>query len=251
MSIAVLITARLKSTRLRQKVLKPIMGRPMLYHLVERLRLAAKPKKIIVCTSTVAQDDALQEFAEQVGVECYRGDPDDVLLRMLEAAEFFGVETIVSCTADNPFVDPIYIDRLVEYHLKEDNDFSRSEGLPFGTFAYVLKREAVKKAVEIKANKDTEVWGGYFTETGIFRWSTMAVNDRCVNWSELRLTVDEIDDFDMVTEIFNQLYQENKVFPLEDIVSLCRNRPNLVSMNASVKQKDGAEIKLKEDGLLK
>lgn len=119
MKTAILITARLKSTRLKEKALKPIMGRPMLSHMIERLRLADRPEQIIICTSTVAQDDRLCELAEEEGVKHFRGDPDDVLQRMLDAADNFQVDTIVNCTADNPFVDPIYIDKLVDFHLSE------------------------------------------------------------------------------------------------------------------------------------
>ena len=146
MNTAILITARLKSTRLKEKALKPIKGRPMLSHMLDRLRLVDKSERIILCTSTVEQDDRLCLFSENEHIDYFRGDPDDVLLRMCHAAEKFNVGTIISCTADNPLIEPEYIDKLVNFHLEEDNDFSYISGLPIGTFAYVLKYSAVKKA---------------------------------------------------------------------------------------------------------
>lgn len=245
MSVGILITARLKSTRLKEKVLKPIMGKPMLSHMIDRLRLAKTPEKIIICTSPVEQDDRLYDFAMQNGLECFRGDPDDVLFRMLSAADKYDIDTIISCTADNPFVDPEYIDRLVDFHVQQDNDFTRSEGLPFGTFAYALKREAVRKACEIKDAVDTEVWGGYFTETNLFKCGVLQVTDDAVRAPELRLTVDTQEDFDLVTEIFNRLSKPNQIFSLREIVALCRSDPDLTKMNASVIQKQANKIKIK------
>jgi spore coat polysaccharide biosynthesis protein SpsF len=246
MTIGTLVTARLKSTRLPRKVLKPIAGRPMIVHLLDRLKLAQRPSQIVICTSPLAEDDPLVEIARQEQVGYYRGDPDDVLLRLTNAAAEFGLDTVASCTADNPFVDPEYIDRLIDYHLEHGHDYSRSEGLPFGTFAYVLSYSAMVRACALKATADTEVWGGYFTETGEFSWGEMVVDDPAVRWPELRLTVDTPADFDLVTRIFDELGEPGKVFPLRDIVALCRRRPDLVSINADVRQKPGRPIAVKD-----
>lgn len=245
MKSAILITARLKSTRLPMKVIKPILGRPMIGHMLDRLKLAQRPCQIIICTSPIAQDEPLVDIARQEGIQCYRGDPDDVLLRLTKAAEQFGVDVVISCTADNPFVDPEYIDRLVDYHLEQGNDFTRMEGLPFGTFSYAISYTAMVKACELKAEKNTEVWGGYFTETGQFKWGTMPLDDPAVRWPELRLTVDTPEDFELVNRIFDELYEPDRIFPLRDIVALCRRRPDLVAINASIQQKAGLPIKTK------
>jgi len=249
MKTAILITARLKSTRLPLKVLKPIMGRPMLEHLVNRLKRAKRPQGIILCTSTLCQDDPLAEQAARYpGVEVFRGDPDDVLLRLAHAAETFGVNTIVSCTADNPFVDPEYVDFLVEFHLNGAYDYSRTEGMPFGTFSYALRRDAIVRACEIKATSDTEVWGGYFTETGEFSCGVLRVTDPAIAWPELRLTVDTPEDFELATQIIQELSASGVPFGLREIVQLCRNRPDLVRLNKHIVQKAGAPTVLKKGG---
>jgi len=245
MKTAILITARLKSTRLPKKVIKLIQGKPMLVHMLDRLKLAHHPEEIIICTSPVPQDDPLIEIARQEGIQSYRGHPDDVLLRITRAAEQFEVDTVVSCTADNPFVDPEYIDRLVEFHLKHRYDYSKIEGLPFGTFSYALSYPAMARACEIKEKVDTEVWGGYFTETDRFSWGVLSVEDPSVRWPELRLTVDTPEDFELITRIFDELYQPGEVFSLREIVELCRQRPDLVAINADVQQKPAPAIEIK------
>lgn len=248
MKTAILITARLKSTRLPMKVIKPIHGRSMIAHMLDRLKLAQRSSEIIICTSPLSQDEPLVKIAREEGVQYYRGDPDDVLLRLTNAAKEFGVDTVISCTADNPFVDPEYIDRLVDFHLEHGYDYSKSNGLPFGIFSYALACQAMVRACEMKAETDTEVWGDYFTETGQFSWGVMQVNDPSVCWPELRLTVDTPQDFELVTRIFDELYEPGNVFPLTAIIDLCRRRPELMAVNAGVKQKPGRIIRIHATG---
>ncbi|MCP3930791.1 MAG: NTP transferase domain-containing protein [Bacteroidetes bacterium] len=242
-NVAILITARLKSTRLPMKAIKPIAGRPMLSHMIDRLKLASIPEKIIICTSTVAQDNPLEEIAIEENVFCYRGHPDDVLARMTAASDKFKVDTIISCTADNPFVDSNYIDKLAGFHIKEGNDFSRIDGLPLGAFSYALSFPAMMRACEIKDELDTEVWGGYFTETGLFKCGALEVSEKKLKRPEIRLTVDEPDDFELIDQIFTKLYKPGKVFSLEEIIKLYDNDLRLQKLNSHIRQKPGIPIK--------
>lgn len=245
MKAAILITARMKSTRLPFKATKLIEGKPMIVHMLDRLKLAQKPKQIIICTSTNPQDDVLVEIAKQQGVQCFRGSEDDVLSRITEAAREYEVDLVISCTADNPFVDPEYIDRLVVFHINEGNDFTWIEGLPFGVFSYALSRSAMEKACKIKDESDTEVWGEYFTKTGLFKCGILQVSEEKLRRPEYRLTVDTFDDFKLVCEIFKELYSPGKVFPLSDIIRLLDERPGLRQINKHIQQKKWTPIKLK------
>ena len=247
MRTAILITARLKSTRLPLKVAREIKGKPMIVHMLDRLKLSVKSDDIIICTSPVNQDDPLEEIARTEGVRCFRGHPDDVLLRLTNAAQEFGLDTVISCTADNPFTDPEYIDLLIDYHQARGNDYTKCDGLPWGVFSYGLDSEAMRRACRMKDAVDTEVWGGYFTETDQFKWSVMEVTDEAVRWPELRLTVDTPEDFELVSRIFDELYKPNEVFPLRDIVALCRQRPDLVAINSPIQQKTPVAIRLKNE----
>ncbi|THB75215.1 MAG: 3-deoxy-manno-octulosonate cytidylyltransferase [Desulfobacteraceae bacterium] len=244
MSAKILITARLKSTRLPMKALKEIKGRPMICHLIDRLKLSTHADGIVLCTSTVAQDDPLVDIAADESIDCYRGHPDDVLLRLTRAAEQFKAQTVISCTADNPFVDPEYIDQLIRYHTGNQYDFTHISGLPFGTFSYALSYPAMKKACEIKDEIDTEVWGGYFTQTGLFKCGTLEVTDDTVRRPDLRLTVDTPEDFELISKVFEVLYVEDRIFSLPQIVKLCDENPELTLINRNVQQKPGKPIRV-------
>jgi len=120
MKIGFLIIGRLKSTRLPKKILLDIHGKPVIYHMIQRLKLSTKIDTIILCTSINPQDKPLEKIAKDNDIECFLGDPDDVLLRMLNAAEKFNLDYILTITADCPFVDPFYADKIVEKYLEGD-----------------------------------------------------------------------------------------------------------------------------------
>ena len=104
--IAAIIQARMSSTRLPGKVVAPIVGRPMLALQIERVRRARKLDRIVVATSSSADDDKIATLCAEIGTECYRGSLENVLDRYYDAACFIGAGSIVRLTADCPLTDP-------------------------------------------------------------------------------------------------------------------------------------------------
>ena len=135
MKTAFLITARLKSTRLPKKILLEVAGKPLIVHMLDRIKRALTIDKIIICTSTNPQDDPLEEIAGQEQVSCFRGREEDVLVRLLEAAQSYGLKYFANITADCPMMDPLLIDRAVLEYQKADVDLLKYDDsnadLPF------------------------------------------------------------------------------------------------------------------------
>ncbi|MBU0517417.1 NTP transferase domain-containing protein [bacterium] len=244
MSTGILITARLKSQRLPEKVMLPIQDRPMICHLIDRLKLTQSVDKIVLCTSPLKQDDRLVDIAQQERIDYFRGDPDDVLLRLTDAAGEHNLGTVLNCTADNPFVDPIYLQRLAEFLHENGYDYACTQGLPIGMYGWAITFPAMEEACKIKDEVDTEVWGGYFTDTGFFQWGSLLA-DPDDFWPDLRLTVDTPEDFELITRIFDELYTPGKVFSMTQILDLCHKHPELAAINAAIQQKKPIPIKLK------
>jgi len=231
MKTAFLITARLKSTRLPMKVIKPIHGKPMIVHMLDRLKKSDSLDDIIICTSREAQDDPLVEISAKEGVQCYRGDADDVVVRLLKAAELYDIDYIINITADCPFVDPEYIDCIANTLKKTNADLIRAWDLPHGAFSYGIKTEALRKVAGLKDSNDTEVWYQYFTDTGLFTVVDLDITNLFHKRPGLRMTLDYPEDWDFFQAIFDELYDHENVFSLDEILSLLDSNPEIIDIN--------------------
>ena len=114
MNIVAIIQGRMGSSRLPGKVLAEIAGRPMLFHVVNRIRRAKKIHLVVVATSTNASDDPIVTLCREEDIPCFRGSEEDVLDRFYQAAKYFQADVIVRLTSDCPLHDPDIIDRVVE-----------------------------------------------------------------------------------------------------------------------------------------
>lgn len=246
MKTGILITARLKSERLPKKVLKLLWGRPMLSYLVDRLQQSRFGDQIVLCTSTVSQDDPLEVFAKERGIACFRGHPADVLLRNLNAAEKHGYDLVLSCTADNPFVDEVWMDKLADAMIAEKADFGTIRGLPFGSHSYSFTRAAARKVCDAKDEVDTEIWGAYFTQSGLFKCIDVPVTDPAHNAPHFRLTVDEPADFAVAENVLKAIGHKGPPM-LPEVIAYLEKNPHVAALNADVRQKAGNPIKLKPE----
>ena len=237
MKIGYLLIGRLKSTRLPNKLLLDIKGKPVISHLLDRLKLTKKVDEIIICTSSVEQDKPLAKIAKDNNVKCFFGDPDDVLLRMFDAANKYNLDYILTITADSPFVDPSYADAIVDTYQKTGADLVRQFDLPHGVFSYGIKVEALKKVIELKDTSDTEVWGRYFTDTGIFNVVDFEVTNSFHKRPGMRMTLDYPEDLKFFEVIFDALYKEDHIFSLDEILSFLDANPDVVNINKLCEQK--------------
>jgi len=231
MKVGYLVTARLKSTRLPRKLLLEIKGKSVISHMIDRLKLANNVDEIILCTSITKQDKPLGVLAKENNVQCFFGNSDDVLKRLLGAADKFKLDYILNITADCPFVDPFYADKIVEEYLETDADLIRQFDLPHGVFSYGIKVEALRKVVELKDSSNTEVWGRYFTDTGLFNVVDLDVIDKHHNRPGLRMTLDYPEDFEFFKAVFDALYVESEVFSLTSILNLLDAHPEIIELN--------------------
>lgn len=241
MKTAVTVTVRMKSTRLPRKVMKKLIGKPMIEHLIDRLKYAKLPDEIILCTSTNLQDNILVEVAKRNHIKWFRGDEMDVLKRLLDAAKKYKIDFIVSTTGDNPLTDPHYIDRLIKKFEETDADYITCLDLPLGTFSYGVKVQALEKVVELKKERDTEIWGVYFTKSNLFKIEKVEVESQ-VRHPEIRLTVDTPEDFRVMGEIYGRLYREGELIELVEVINLLKENPLLMEINKNITQRKASKI---------
>src|SRR3954447_26803692 len=118
------IEARMTSSRLPGKVLLPARGKPLLELMVERLQRSRHLDAIVIATTEDASSDPLQELAERLGIGCFRGSEDDVLARVLGAAQAYDADLIVELTGDCPLIDPALVDHAIEGHREGGADYT-------------------------------------------------------------------------------------------------------------------------------
>lgn len=214
------------------KLLREVEGRSIFSHMIDRLKLTQSVDQIVVCTSTNPQDDPLEHIAAAEGIACFRGDEDDVVKRLSEAATAFDLDYVLSVTADCPFADPVYADSIVDAFVETKADFIRAADLPHGAYSYGVNPGAFRKILEIKDEKDTEVWGRYFTDTDLFKVYDLPIDNPLHHQPELRMTLDYLEDLEFFKAIFAALYTPGKIFSLDDILHFLEAHPEVVAINS-------------------
>ena len=248
--IAAIVQARMASSRLPGKVLMEIMGKPALWHLVDRLSKSRFIDKIVIATSDRDEDKPILKLAQDMGVGSFAGSATEVLDRYYQAARKYDVETIVRVTADCPLIDPELVDKIIGIYLESDGklDYARKglsypDGLDVEVFSFKVLEKAWKEAKKKSQRGEyvtTYIWGN----PQIF--NTLTVENE-VDLSSMRWTVDYERDFELVTEIFKNLYKEGEVFHLRDILEFLDKHPGLAESNRDLINPEYLESVLREE----
>jgi spore coat polysaccharide biosynthesis protein SpsF len=238
MKCGITIEARMGSSRLPGKVLKRAVGKPMLALMIERLKRVRNIDKIIVATTIKSADDPIVELAEGVGIDYYRGSEDDVLGRVLEAAQHHGIDLIVETTGDCPLIDPGTVDLVVETYLQSNVDYCSNvltRSYPIGMDTQVFATEILQD-VAIRTNdpQDREHVSLYiYNHPELYKLKNV-LSPPDLTASEWRLTLDTLEDYALIKTIFETLYPVKCDFSLADIFTLLKDRPDLLEINSHV-----------------
>ena len=239
--IVAIVQARMGSTRLPGKVLKPIAGKPLIWHVVHRLRRCKSLDAIAIATSEDFRDDPIEWFCQEENLECVRGPEDDVLKRFAIAAEKTQADVIVRVSCDAPFLDPAFIDHLVEALVAQDGDYVLIE--PGALCAHEgvdpFSRRALEKLVE-EASDDPiarEHVSGYFKKHPDFVRIVYAAPDPRLAHKGARLTIDTPDDLAFIEALHERMAANAGEASLADLLLLLEHEPKLKAINAHVQQK--------------
>jgi spore coat polysaccharide biosynthesis protein SpsF len=244
MSVIATIEARMSATRLPGKVMLPLAGAPMLQRLVERVRRSRRVDDVVVASTISPPDAVIADLCGRIGCRVHRGPVEDITTRLLEAAA--GADVIVQITGDCPLIDPAHIDQTVDLLRSEGADYASNSlgelSFPLGFDVRCFTGEALRRSAALSDDMNDRVHGSYFIYRNpeLFRLAGWRAPDE-LKWPELRLTVDEPADYEVVRRVFDELYPGNPHFTAGDIVRLLRERPELVALNSTVRQKAPAE----------
>ena len=241
MKIVCFIEARFRSTRLPGKVLKPILGKPMLELMIERLKRARTIDGIVIATTDQESDDPIAELAARLRVGIFRGSEDDVLARVLGAARAYEADVIVETTGDCPLHDPAIVDKVVADFRIGGADFVSNVldyTTPRGTDVRVFTTNALDEINRTSNDRaDHEHVSLHFWEHPEKYRLRNVRTELPPEVAQLRLTVDTLEDFELVRQVYEALYPATHEFTLADIIELFVCRPDLLLINNNVAQK--------------
>lgn len=205
----------------------------MLLLQLERLQRACRVDEIVVATSTEHGDDAIARACETAGVFCHRGSLDDVLARFTAAAKLHDADIVLRLTADCPLTDPLVVDGLVAFLQTGGFDYASNtlkRSWPHGLDVEAMTIDALVTA----AAETTDPFDREHVTPVIYhnpdRFKLGAYTDSR-DLSEFRLTVDYREDFDVVTRIYDALYDRNPAFTTADVVTYLEANPDIRALN--------------------
>lgn len=244
MKTGFLITARMKSTRLPLKLTTKLNGREVIRHMLDRLKLSDALSNIIICTSPNPQDKVLQDIANEEGVDCFLGNEEDVLLRLYEAAKKFQLDYVLNITADCPLVAYEYFPQIIGEYKNTKADLIRSFGLPHGLFSYGMDIGALRKICDIKDSVKTEIWGGYFTDTNLFKVLDLEIPER--HRRDYRLTLDYPEDLEFFKRLYGYFGKDTYKKTVDEILRYLDSNPHVVQINRHCEKKYKKRYKTQE-----
>lgn len=240
MRIVCIIQARMGSTRLPGKVLKPILGQPMLWHVMERVRRVRRLDELVVATTVQDADDRIADLCMQNGWSCFRGSEDDVLDRYYQAALQCQADVVVRITSDCPLVDPDVIDQVIGAYVTSQPEVDYVSNtlvprtFPRGLDVEVFSFSALSRAWDEDGNP---AWREHVTpyiwrQSDKFRLLPVKADD---DYSVMRWTVDTEEDLALVRRIYESM--PHSFFGWQGVLRLLKDHPQWLKINSNVQQK--------------
>ena len=242
MKVVALVQARTGSVRLPQKVLKPILNKPMIELLLSRLSRSTELDEIVVATSKEKRDDKLESTVESLGFKCTRGSEKDVLDRFYKSAKFLEADVIVRITGDCPLVDSYLVDECIREYKKQEVDyFSNIDPVtyPDGLDIEVMSFQSLERAnLEAETDFDREHVTPYIRNSDSFSKSSIQHEE---DLSGQRWSVDEPEDLIVVSKIF-EYFSPDIFFGWKKVIELLEIRPEIFEENKIIKNNEGANM---------
>ena len=246
-----IIQARTGSSRLPGKIMMKTEGKTMLEHMIERVSKSKKLDKIVIATTTKENDDVIVSLAKQLKIDYFRGSEDDVLDRYYKASKQFDADVVVRLCSDSPLLDGKIIDDVVEEYLSSDYDFVGNlspsprtfpDGLGVEVFSSELLADAHENAK--KPSEREHVTFYMWMQPQKFKIHRVDYKN---DSSKYRFNLDYVEDYNFLTKIFENFYQKDKNFNLDEVIQWLEENPEIFKINNMIQPNQGWEKSFKED----
>ncbi len=251
MRAVAIVQARMGSTRLPGKVLLPVLGRPLLGYLLERLARCRGLDAIVVATTDRPEDQAVAEYAAGLGVAVFRGSEQDVLDRYYRAAVANRADVVMRVTADCPLLDPEVCGRVLAPLLAagpgRPDYVATSPAFAEGLDCEALTFAALERTWREAALRSEREHVTLYLKNHPERFGMLRI-DNPADEGAIRITVDEPDDFFVVKAVFEALYPADAAFGFDAVRAWLRAHPGIAARNNNIIRNEGLLKSLREDG---
>lgn len=235
----IIVQARTSSSRLPGKVMLPVLGKSLLYRMIERVRMISHSVQVVIATSEEKTDDVIAQEAAQMGIACFRGSLDNLLDRHYQAAKLYGADLVLKIPSDCPLIDPRIIDDVLDFYFANRDSYDYISNLhpatfPDGNDVEIMTMDCLEKTWnEATRPLELEHTTPYIWETpqkfniGNVLWET----DRDYSMSH-RFTIDYEADYQFINRVFEELYPIKPNFSCYDILNLLLEKPEIYQINA-------------------
>lgn len=241
MRTVIIVQARMTSTRLPGKVLKRVLGKPLLEYQIERLQRVKLANEVVIATTTNKTDEPIVELCNSLSVAYFRGSEEDVLSRYYQAATASKADLVVRVTSDCPLIDPQVINAAIDYYLQNQSNYdyvsncikrTYPRGMDIEVFSFSVLQQAF---LEATAQPDREhVTPFIHRQPERYRLGHVLYSEDC---SHHRWTVDTPEDFELIQKIIEAVYPNQPCFTLEDCLELLQQNPDWYFINSDIEQK--------------
>ena len=240
--VGIIVEARSNSSRLPNKHFLKILNKPILEHLINRLKKVNNITSIIIATTTKKNDDKICKLAKKLGVNFFRGSEENVTERVLKAALKFKLKIICRITGDCPIIDPFLTEQLINTFLvnfKNMDYVSNSQlGLPNGMGCEVFFTKTLKESFKdiVKTEELEHVTLNIRRNNNKFK-QIYLLPPKKLSWSNLGVTLDETRDYVLIKKLIEYFSKKNKLFTCEDVIKILRKK-NWIKINHKVKRRE-------------
>jgi len=239
------IEARMGSSRLPGKVLMQACGKPLLAHMIERLKRVPEIDEVVIATTANDSDQKIVDLAMSLGAGFFRGSEEDVLLRVLDAARSHKADIIVEFTGDCPAIDPGVVSRCIKAYSKTGVDYvvNDKNTYPGGMNTQVFSVKVLSEVEAItRGDKNAREHVSLAIRENPSRYKAHIVEALPEHRNpEIAIELDEAADYKMIKTIFEDLYPDKPDFDLNDILRYLSMNAHVAEMNSKVKRKKARE----------
>lgn len=240
-NIVTIIQVRRGSSRLPDKVFRPLSGKSLFVRQVERVRASRLCGRVVVATTLDPADDLVWTACQELGWDCFRGSDQDLLDRHYQAALKYGADTVIKIPGDCPLIDPAIIDGVITYYLENADKYDYVSNLhpatwPDGNDVEIMSFQAIenawKNATRLFEREHTTPY--IWERPDQFRIGNVVMEGGIDYSMTHRLTIDYEEDYLFIKAVWEELYPVNPLFTVGDILALMERRPDIYGINRSL-----------------